>query len=608
MQNQQNEQISNNHFQISKGWKWLIYCVLIVIMLMAGFAIYINLKWKPFLTRQIQEAIITSTDSLYSISFQSVSVNILTGSATFKKMVFKPDSLVYIKMIKNGAAPKHLFTVEVARLDLNRIHPFKVYFQRKLEMKSLLIDRPKVKMSYQKLSQPQNIIIDKRNAWQRLSKYLRSIKVDDIIFQDADFEYIDKSARQNQLTRLRNLDIEIAGLLIDSASQFDKSKLYHTDNISVRLDNYEWRAPNGMYDVKLKGFSASTRYKFAKFTGLQLVPRYSEMQFSQKLKSRTERYALRFDEILLEQIDFKAFNTDRRLIASKAKISNSNASIFINKEFPHLVKDRSLSFPQIALRQINLETRIDSVLIHNARVAYSEYSPASQRKGLLFFDQIEGTIINLTNDSATLAKSNICTSNLTGLIMGRGRLNVELKLDLTHKASAFTIKGNVGNMNASLFNQITRPLTLVEIRSGFVEHMQFSIDGNLKGTKGQLHLKYNDLKIKILSKNEGNSGLKKMGIASMAANVLILKGENPSPGENLRGAKIQYSRPDSASFINMVWKGMLGGLKETIGLDPTTQHKIASKLRELKKEKAEREERRDERLKRKEERRSRNKK
>lgn len=198
--------------------------------------------------------------------------------------------------------------------------------------------------------------------------------------------------------------------------------------------------------------------------------------------------------------------------------------------------------------------------------------------------------------------------NLTGLVMGRGRLNAQLEMNLTDKASAFTLNGTVGNMNAPLLNKIIRPLTLVEVRSGFIENVQFALKGNEEGVRGQLSVRYKDLKISILAKNEENTRLKKMGIASMAANVLIIKSENPSPGEVLRRATINYTRPDSASFINMIWKGMMTGFKETIGLDPVTQRKIEVKLKELKIMKTEREERRDERLKRKEERRLRNKK
>jgi hypothetical protein len=597
--------LTQTHFP-SRYWKRLGLSVLSLIILLSGFAVYVNLHWKPFLTRQIKEAIITSTDSLYAISFDDVSVNILTGSASFRNIRFTPDTLVYKQMIARKEAPKHLFIIEVAQLDLTTIHPIKIYYQRKLEMSSLRIDRPKMKMIFQKLTQPQNTGIDNRNAYQRLSKYLKLIKIDAINFQDADFEYIDRSARHLQTTRLKSLDINIAGLLIDSASQFNRSKLYYTDDIALKLKDYEFRTPDSLYNLKIKELSASTRNKFARVTGFKLIPRYSEMAFSQKLPVQTDRYACRFDEISLEGIDFKAFNTDRLLLASKLKISNSNTNIFRNKARPLDQNDRRLSFPQIALRHLNLETRIDSVFISNSRMAYAEYSPITRLRGEVFLDQVEGFMTNVTNDSSSLVKNPKSKAKLTGLLMGRGRFDVTFDFNLVDQAASFKLNGSLGNMSASLFNPILRPLTLVQIRSGFIERMQFAFNGNLNATHGNLSVKYNDLKVALLSKQENTSRLKKRGIASIAANVLILNSENPSPGKSFRVAKVHFSRPDSVSFISMNVKGMLVGLRDIIGLDPATQRKIQVKLRELKIMKSERQQRRQERLKRKESRREKN--
>ncbi len=583
-------------------WKRFLIVAFSLLFVIAGFAIFLNYRWKPFLTQQIKEAVSSSTDSLYTINFDDVRINVLTGSATFTKIDFVPDTAIYAKMDSQGTAPQHLFSVKVARLDLNRLHPFKVYFGRELQLASLIIQQPEVKMIYQNSSRKQDTTTDSRNAYQKLKKYLRSIRVDDIIFRDADFEYIDKSARQNQITGLKNLNIQIAGLLIDSASQFNRGKFYYTDNISVHLKNYTWRPQNGLYDIKLGDLRASVRDRSASFKDLQLIPRFAEMNFAEQRSVRTARYACRFNEISLEGIDFKAFNTNRRLIARKLTVTNSNTVIFVNKSKPAKSKNRINSFPQIALREFNLETRMDSIAIRNARVVYAEYSPISKRRGRVYFDRINGTILNVTNDEASLLKNDRCQINLTSLLMSRGRVNLDLTFDLRDSRAAFTCTGNLGNMNPTILNQIIRPLALIEIRNGFVENMQFSLKGNTQRVSGSMLVKYNNLKINLLSKNEGNPRLKKMGVASMAANILVLKNENPSSGERLRTATLNYSRPDSASFVNTIWKTLQGGIETSIGLDPATQRKIDLKIRELKVEKEDRAERREERLKRREQR------
>ena len=85
------------------------------------------------------------------------------------------------------------------------------------------------------------------------------------------------------------------------------------------------------------------------------------MEFSRKLKERKERYSVRLDEVLLENINYRMFNSQRKLKASKLSISNGVASVFLNTEFLDNKNARVKKLPQKALQDFNLNTQIDSV-------------------------------------------------------------------------------------------------------------------------------------------------------------------------------------------------------------------------------------------------------
>ena len=585
-------------------WTKLFIFFGFLVIILFGTAIYLNRQWKPLLSQQIQNAIRTSTDGLYAISFGEISVNIITGNSSIKNIVLTPDTSVYSDLVKKGKAPRHLFTVEVAELEMNRIHPFKIYFKRKLEMESLIVFKPKIQMMFQGFSDSQDSATDNITAYQRLSEYLRSIMINKISLQEVDFSYVDTGANINHIKFSQNLDIEIARLLIDSTSQFDQSKFFYTENISIRLLNYIYRTQNGMYNIKFKELTASTQNKNARFVGLRVEPRHSEMRFSKILKKRALRYDLRVNELMLDGVDYKAFNTNRRLIAKKLTITNSNLNIFLSKLFPRIDNDELLTFPQAALNRLSLETSINSIKIKNARIAYSEYSSKSGQSGKIFFDHLEGFITNFTNEPGVIAKNYFLKSSLTGLLMGKGQINTGLTLNLTDPAMSYTLNVHLGRINATLFNPILRPLTLIEIRNGSLTQAKVSLSGNYSGTRGLMWMKYSGLKVSLFRKQEDNHRLRKMSIASMAANVLVLKNDNPTPGEKLRVSEINFKRPDSASFINMNWKAVFKSIKGSIGIDEITKQKMEAKLQDLKLEKAERAERREERLKRRDKRKS----
>jgi len=577
--------------------KWILIGFLILIALISGLAIYLNYYWKPIITERIKEAIHQSTDGLYRIDFDNVRVNFVTGRMNILNIRFTPDTLVYNEMKKDSIAPRHLYTVAVAELILKRIQPWKIYLDRNLEMRSIEIDHPSLEVNFTDLKNNNGTLKeDKRTAFKRLSPYLKSVKIGDIIFKNADFKYIDNSIQGGKVTALKDLYIKISDLLIDSVSQYDKSRLYYTKDIYTELLGYNTLSLDKNYTVQIKDFRASTAGGYARMKGLRIVPRFGEMEFSQRFKFQKPRYSINIDEVQLNKVNYELLNRDRRLSASELILKRANFSIFVNRQIPDSIRNKGMNFPQIALQRFKLNTTVDSVLLQDSRVDYSEYNPGSKRKGTVTFSRINGTITNVTNDSVSLIKHKYSDVKLTSLLMDRGRLDANMKFNLKDSGGAFEFKGRLGKIDADMLNSAIRPLSLIEVKSGFIDKMVFKGTGSLKGVRGKLTCYYNDLKITLLEMSGETTRLKRKGIASIFANILIIKDDNPSPGAPVRTYDFLFNRPQYSSFFNMIWKGFAEALLETIGFDSDTQREIKARLRKMENERIARDERRDDRL------------
>ncbi|MHB1178780.1 MAG: hypothetical protein ACYCZO_10665 [Daejeonella sp.] len=583
-----------------KIWTWVLSILLFFSILLTASAIYLNYHWKPILSERIKQAINSSTNGLYNIDFENIRINIINGRISVKNIKLIPDTLVFNTMRSDTLAPRHLYKVKINKLTLNQVHPFKIYFKGILEMTSVIIDKPILEVSFNdKKSEPDTVTTDLRTTWQRLSPYLNSLKIQNITFRNADFTYIDHSVPGSKITNLKGLTIRVSDLLIDSASQYDKTRLYHTKDIYAELNEYRSVTADSNYAVQIRQLTASTSQGYARVKGFSLVPRFGEMEFSTRVEVQKERYSVNVEELQLNNINYKMLNTQRRLIASKLSVRKGNVSIFLNRAIPDSLRDRRLSFPQRLLKRFNLRTRVDTVLIRDSRVNYSEYNPDSRRKGTVVFSKMDGSVLNVTNDSLSLSRNDKAEARLTALLMDRGRLNISMKFRLAAPGNDFEFKGNVGRMDASMFNPAIRPLSLIEIRSGFLNKMDFNGSGSTKGVKGSVACYYKDLKIALLEQSEQTTWLKRRGIASIFANVLIIESENPSPGKPVRKVDFDYIRPEHSSFFNMIWKGLSSALLGSIGFDEETQKEIKVRLRKMEIERFNREERRDDRLKRK---------
>lgn len=577
--------------------KWILIGFLAAFALLSGLAVYLNSYWKPIVTERIKKTIHTSTDGLYLIDFDNVRVNFISGRMTIKNIRFAPDTLIYNKMKLLGTAPKHLYKVAIAELVLKRIQPWKIYLDRNLEMNSLEIEHASLELSFTDLKNTKTHLEDQRTAYQRLAPYLNSVKITNIIFKDSDLKYIDHSSKTNKSVALKGLYIKISDLLIDSASQYDRSRLYYTKDIYAELFGHHAMTIDKNYSIQIKEFRASTAGGYARLSGLKIIPRFKEMEFSRRFKFQKDRVAMSLEDVQLNNLDFDLLNRERRLSASSLVLKKANFSIFLNRELPDSLRNKGLNFPQLALQRFLLNTKIDTLLFNDSRVDYSEYNPASRRKGTLTFSQINGSVLNVTNDSLSLIKNNFSDVKLTSLLMDRGRLDVAMRLNLNDPSASFDYSGTLGNIDAAMLNSAIRPLSLIEINSGFIEKIVFSGRGSLTGVKGQLTCYYKDLKIKLLEMSDQSSRLKRKGIASIYANILIIKDDNPLSGAPVRSSNFSYKRPMHSSFFNMIWKGFASALLETIGFDAPTQMEIKSRLRKLEFDRIQRDERREDRLK-----------
>ena len=75
-------------------------------------------------------------------------------------------------------------------------------------------------------------------------------------------------------------------------------------------------------------------------------------------------------------------------------------------------------------------------------------------------------------------------------------------------------------------------------------------------------MKYEDLKVDVLKRDKNTKAVKKRGLASLSANLVV---QNKNPGSSgLRIMNPEFQRNIYKSFFNLVWKTIFTGMKETV--------------------------------------------
>ncbi|MEJ7778986.1 MAG: hypothetical protein WKF68_05295 [Daejeonella sp.] len=576
--------------------KWLYITIAILVAIFLSIAFLINYRLKPYASNKIRTAVHESTHGLYNVDFKDIHISLFKGAITFDSLSFKPDTSVIQALREKDDAPKHIYQFDIKALAFRNISFWDVYFRKKIDMESVVIYKPQITVTYNNFKTREEEDV-KRAAYQQISKFLRSIHVNYLIVNDAELQYVDKSDGPIQTTNFKGLNIKVTEFRLDSASQYDKNNFYYTQNIQLNLKDHKFTTNDGLYTITVADITSSTSGRNLRFNGLTIKPKYPGMEFSRKYKEQHDRYDINCKEIILTDIDFYRLNVYRRLNASSLIISGAEVKIFMNRELPPVTFDKGRNYPHMILRRLKLKTTIDTVLMKNMSISYSEYNPMSQKKGTVSFNRFNALIRNVSNDSVGLSANHWLRAAVSTWIMNKGKMNVNINMNLIAKNADFNFNGSMGRMDMRELNSLSRNMSLAEIESGTINKAEFKVSGNLRTTSGYLKLHYTNLKVNVLKGDEDSGELEKRGLISAIANSIVIKNDNPDKDGKLRIGKADAERINSASFFNLMWKSIFSGLKESVGFTLGSPEKlqVIKPVTKQEQRKADREQRREER-------------
>ncbi|TSJ42828.1 hypothetical protein FO440_01165 [Mucilaginibacter corticis] len=557
-----------------KWHKVTLICFAIFLVLLFGAAFFLNRHWSPIFSDKIKSAVLTSTDSLYNVDFSAAELNVLEGKIVIYNIDLKIDTDVYNRLKKQHLAPNNLTTVHLKRLVLSHIHPFKLYFQHKLDIDRIIFTSPEIHTSYQLNHTKDTVNKDNRTTWQKISKSLKYIHVGDIFFNDVKFKYDDYSGNKLVISELKELNLQANELLIDSLTQTDTSRMLFCKDIVADVYNYKGKTMNGLYSYTINRLNFSTHTSQLNVEGVTLKPVANFFN-----KSTKERFTVKLDSIQLNHFDFITYHKYRSVSASSLVVANGSLDVFANPNGVKTTNDKIKSFPNVAIYLLKTDLKIDSIRIRNLDVSYGEYNKKSDQNGAITFNHTNAEFLNLTTNQATRQRNNWLKAHVTSRFMDRAKFETDLTFNLTDKDAAYTYKGSLTPMDLGALNGATVPFAMVKITSGTLKGFNFDFKADRKASVGKVTILYNDLKVKLLKNDTVNQKLKGKLFASMFANIFILKHNNPDdPGGIPRSFNVNFKRPVDFPFFKTIWHSLLLGIKPAVGYDEKTQKAVKARM------------------------------
>jgi hypothetical protein len=546
--------------------KKLIFLLFLVLLVAAGLFYY--KKWrKDFLHKKVPQLVFLESDSLYRITYDDVDIDEVDGEIIIKNLQLIPDSTY--KKPTDSTLPRNLLQVTVPEVFITGVQTDAAVLNKEVLASRIKLTKPVVTMFNNRRSAKENVddaASSSDKIYKVLLRGLEKINVDTIIITDADY-HICQWPNGDTIFSGSKINAQLHHITISDSSSTDTSRLLFAKKASLEIDKILIRQKKGLYNYQFNGITVESEERSFAVKNLHITPLRGEAAHMRAAKWQTDRLDFDMYNLLLKQVNVQEI-LNGNLIADELTINKARFKIFRDKSYPLQKESKVGHYPQQQFLKMPVDVALKKVTIQHGYIEYKEKNPQSGSSGVVVFDAINASLYNVTNRRDN---NGICTIHFNSRLLSKIPLTATLQLNLKSKNGRFTINGSMKATDATIFNPLSKPMALVEINSGTINSLDFNFICDDYKAKGIIRLLYDDLKIKILKKEDPDSiregkDYKSRKMISLLANITI-PNANPEKNKAVRIVTVNHQRDTYRSMFNLIWKAIFEGAQKTVGID-----------------------------------------
>ena len=293
-------------------------------------------------------------------------------------------------------------------------------------------------------------------------------------------------------------------------------------------------------------------------TGIEFRPKLALDQFYKE--NSTERDWIKGKgHLSLEGVDWRAFIRDKKMYADKISFNEMEIYIFRDKRKPDGPYKKKFLHSAL-LRNAFYTMTFPVVELVNSKIEYEEH-PEEGSEAIINFTNLQGTLLNLSNDSFYTLKHPEVVLTAKGMILDSIEGRMIYKFSTVNKKDHFSFEGHTGPFPASLFNKCTIPMAGCNVKSGYVKRIDLFFHANNQSSNGTIDIDYDGLEVDFHKKN------------TAFMKFFIREDDRKRNGKERKAGEIDCTRDTGSSVFNYWWASIKSGLLSSITIKLPFQKK-----------------------------------
>ncbi len=527
------------------------------------------LDLKPLFIARIQQLIKKSSNGLYDLSVGDMEIDILQSTVELKDVTLTPADTAMASLVKLNLAPDDVFKASVKIIRIEGINLDEAVSSKTMDYKIIHLVQPVIEVRHKK--RWYNESADKEDFSKRILKQMEKITIGELIIEKGTIISYndDKKGKQN---KLNNVSVNMTNILIDSATRNEQDRFLFARAATLSFKNYVTKTTDGLYNLRIGAVTIEAPQQIIKMQNLAIQSPFSKGQFVKKLTKSKELYDFTVPSITIKNVNWWRLMNEEQLVADELNLSGAKLKIYLDRSL--LPKSKIGGFPNQMIMKMPMKINIAKMKVNDVDFSYEEYNPVSEQSGIIYIDDVALDITNLSNMQTKGKAAKPLIVKGSSLFMHNVPLTAEFNLDMVnYRSGKFTTKFNASGFDGSLVNSFAMPMGMAKIEKGTIQKVEARIQGDQWKANGDVLIMYKDLKLSLLEKDKGERELDKKSFTTLAANLFILKKDNPKKGQEVRKEKAAFTRIAEGGFFMLIWKTLMAGTLKTIGAPA----KIASK-------------------------------